>query len=315
MLLTVTLNPCVDYLLRVESMVPNDTNRVQRSEKDAGGKGLNTSRVYAHLRGVTIATGFLGGATAAFIRHVMKEENVLDGFVYVEGETRTNFSVEDESGNPPTTFNQKGPTISPGKWLALKEKVGMLAVKAEWVSFGGSLPPGVETTAFHDLALIAREKGSRIVVDADGAVLSESLKAMPDFIKPNTPEASRVLGRPLVTDDDVIQASRDLYEKIGGGNRYAVISRGEKGAVMTCALGTFVGLSPQVKPLSTIGSGDSMVAGMLWALGQGKPADEALKWGLAAGAATALTDGSAIGDRATIERLLSEADVFAAPLS
>ncbi len=309
MLLTVTLNPCVDYLLRVETMAANDTNRVKRQEKDAGGKGLNTSRVYAHLRGVTIATGFLGGATSSFIRHVMKEENVLDGFVYVEGETRTNFSVEDESGNPPTTFNQRGPTISPGEWLALKEKVGMLAAKAEWVSFGGSLPPGVETNAFYELALIAREKGSKIVVDADGAVLSESLKAMPDFIKPNTPEAGRVLGRELKTDDEVIQASRDLHTMIGGGDRIAVISRGAKGAVMTCGTGTYVGISPNVKPLSTIGSGDSMIAGMLWAMGQGNPPAEALQWGLAAGAATALTDGSAIGDKATIERLLPEAVV------
>ena len=311
MLLTVTLNPCVDYLLRVEKMTANDTNRVQTAEKDAGGKGLNTSRVYAHLRGVTIATGFLGGATSSFIRHVMKEENVLDGFVYVAGETRTNFSVEDESGNPPTTFNQKGPTISPGEWLALKEKVGMLAVKAEWVSFGGSLPPGVETNAFAELGLIAREKGAKFVVDADGAVLSESLKSHPDFIKPNTPEASRVLGRELKTDDEVIQASKDLYEMIGGGKRYAVISRGEKGAIMTCNKGTFIGKSPPVTPRSTIGSGDSMIAGMLWAFGAGKSAEEAMRWGLAAGAATALTDGSAIGDKATIERLFPDSVVTA----
>ena len=307
MLLTVTLNPCVDFLLRVEKMVANDTNRVQKSEKDAGGKGLNTSRVFAHLRGVTIATGFLGGATASFIRHVMKDENVLDGFVYVEGETRTNFSVEDESGNPPTTFNQKGPTISPGEWLALKEKVAMLAPKAEWVSFGGSLPPGVETNAFYELALIAREKGSRIVVDADGEVLIEALKANPDMIKPNTPEAGRLLGRKLETDADVQIAAQELYEKMGGGNRFAIISRGAKGAVMACAEGTFMGQSPQVHALSTIGSGDSMVAGFLWSLGTGKTAQDALRWGLAAGAATAITDGSAIGDKATIERLLPEA--------
>lgn len=309
MLLTVTLNPCVDHLLLVEKLAVGDTNRVKRSEKDAGGKGLNTSRVYAHMRGVTIATGFLGGATSSFIRHVMKEENVLDGFVYVSGETRTNFSVEDESGNPPTTFNQRGPTISPGEWLALKEKVGMLAVKAEWVSFGGSLPPGVETNAFYELSLIAKEKGAKVVIDADGAVLSEGLKAMPDFIKPNTPEASRVLGRPLVTDEDVLAGAQELYDLIGGGNRIVVISRGAKGAVMTCEAGTFVGTSPSITPRSSIGSGDSMIAGMLWAFGQGKPAEEALRWGLAAGAATALTDGSAIGDKATIEQLFPGAVV------
>ncbi|MEI8282260.1 MAG: 1-phosphofructokinase family hexose kinase, partial [Armatimonadota bacterium] len=308
-LLTVTLNPCVDHLLRIEKLVVGDTNRVKQQEKDAGGKGLNTSRVFAKLGGVTIATGFLGGATSAFIRHVMKDENVLDGFVYVSGETRTNFSVEDESGNPPTTFNQRGPEITPGEWLALKEKIGMLAVKADWVSFGGSLPPGVETNAFYELALIAREKGSKIVVDADGAVLSEAIKVMPDMIKPNSKEAGRLLGRTIETDEDAQRATQELYQMIGGGSRFAIISRGERGAMMTCAEGTFVGISPKVQPKSTIGSGDSMIAGILRALGQGKTADEALRWGLAAGAATALTDGSAIGDKATIERLLPEAVV------
>lgn len=307
MLLTVTLNPCVDHLLRIDALKVGDTNRVKQQEKDAGGKGLNTSRVFAKLGGVTIATGFLGGATSAFIRHVMKDENVLDGFVYVSGETRTNFSVEDESGNPPTTFNQKGPMITPGEWLALKEKIGMLSVKAEWVSFGGSLPPGVETDAFHELALIAREKGSKICIDADGAVLSEGMKAMPDMIKPNTPEASRLLGRPIESDEEALTAVKDLYEMIGGGDRYAILSRGAKGAIMTCSEGTFVGVSPKIEPRSTIGSGDSMIAGILRALGQGRTNDQALRWGLAAGAATALTDGSAIGDRETIERLYPEA--------
>ena len=237
----------------------------------------------------------------------MKDENVLDGFVYVAGETRTNFSVEDELGNPPTTFNQKGPTITPGEFLALKEKVGMLAVKADWVSFGGSLPPGVEPNAFHELALEAREKGAKVCIDADGEVMTESVRAMPDMIKPNAAEASRLLGWLVESDEDALKAANELYDMIGGGDRYVVISRGSKGAVMVCAEGTFVGISPKVEPRSTIGSGDSMIAGILRAFAQGRTTEQALRWGLAAGAATALTDGSAIGDRATIERLYPEA--------
>ncbi len=307
MLLTVTLNPCVDFLLRVEKFTPNDTNRVLACEKDAGGKGLNTSRVFAHLGGVTIATGFLGGPTAAFIRHVMDLEGVLDGFVQVKGETRTNFSVEDDSDLPPTTINQRGPTISADEWDRLVGKIDTLAPKANWVSFGGSLPPGVEKDAFYKLAQIAKKHGRKVVLDADGAVLSEGLKANPDFIKPNSAEAARLLSRAIESDEDVITATKELYERIGGENRYVVISRGAKGAVMTCQSGTYLGLSPHVHPKSTIGSGDSMIAGVLWALEEGKLDDEALCWGLAAGAATALTDGTAIGDKATVERLLPEA--------
>lgn len=309
MLLTVTLNPCVDHLLKVEKLLIGDTNRIKVVEKDAGGKGLNTSRVFAHLGGETVATGFLGGATAAFIRHVMDDEGVVDGFVQIAGETRTNFSVEDESGTPPTTFNEKGPTISDSEWDSIVTKVDELAPKATWVSFGGSLPPRVEKDAFYRLALVAQKHGRKVVIDADGEVLSEGLKAQPDFIKPNSAEAGRLFGRKIDTDEDALEAARELYSRVGGGDRYVVISRGEKGAVMACEAGVFIGLSPQVEPKSTIGSGDSMIAGMLWALGEGKPAEEALRWGLSAGAATALTDGSAIGDRATIERLFSDAEV------
>ena len=107
----------------------------------------------------------------------------------------------------------------------------------------------------------------------------------------------------------MLAGAQELYDLIGGGNRIVVISRGAKGAVMTCEAGTFVGTSPSITPRSSIGSGDSMIAGMLWAFGQGKPAEEALRWGLAAGAATALTDGSAIGDKATIEQLFPGAVV------
>lgn len=309
MVLTVTLNPCVDYLLRVQKVTLGDTNRVQACERDAGGKGLNTSRVYAHLGRETIATGFLGGSTAAFIRHVMEIDGVKDGFVRVKGETRTNFSVEDESENPPTTFNQKGPEISTEEWQNLVKKVNTLSDGAAWVCFGGSLPPGVAPTAFYELAQVARKKGAKIMIDADGPVMVESLKADPDFIKPNSKEAGRLLGREINSDEEALAASQELYQRIGGGDHYVIISRGEKGAVMTCAAGTFLGKSPEIHPKSTIGSGDSMIAGFLWGLGEGKPCDEALRWALAAGAATALTDGGAIGDKATIDRLFPEAMV------
>ncbi len=312
MVLTVTLNPCVDFLLRVEKFTPNDTNRVKACEKDAGGKGLNTSRVFAHLGGVTIATGFLGGPTAAFIRHVMDLEGVVDGFVTVKGETRTNFSVEDDSENPPTTFNQRGPEISADEWKRLVAKVETLSSKAEWVSLGGSLPPGVEKNAFYELAKIAQKQGVKVMIDADGEVLSEGLKANPDFIKPNGPEAARVLGRKLESDEDYLGAAKELYQRIGGGDKYVVISRGARGAIMACKDGVFVGTSPNIHPKSTIGSGDSMIAGMLWGHTNKMSAEEMLRYGLACGAATALTDGTAIGDKATIERLLPEAKVASA---
>jgi 1-phosphofructokinase len=306
MILTVTLNPCVDHALFVDSLVVGDTNRVARVEKDAGGKGINLSRVYAELGGETIATGFLGGSAAALIRSVMHTEGVKDEFVNIQGDTRTNYSVEDLAGGPPTTFNSKGPIISQDEWNELVDFVSKANESATWVALAGSLPGQIASDAY--LKLGAGTK-ARIMLDADGAALLEGLKAMPHFIKPNSAEAGRLLNRSIETDTEAIEASQELYQRIGGGNRYAVISRGKDGAVMTCSEGSFIGKSPKIEPKSTIGSGDSMIAGMLWAIDSGFDAAESLRWGLAAGAATAVSDGSEIARKGVIKLLFNHAEV------
>ncbi|HLO99863.1 MAG TPA: PfkB family carbohydrate kinase, partial [Fimbriimonas sp.] len=104
-LLSVTLNPCVDMALFVDTFVVGDTNRVVRTEVDAGGKGINASRVFSHLGGDSGATGFCGGKTGDYVRSVMNRESVADLMISIAGETRTNYSVEDGAGNPPTTLN------------------------------------------------------------------------------------------------------------------------------------------------------------------------------------------------------------------
>ncbi|RYG85468.1 1-phosphofructokinase, partial [bacterium] len=113
MLLSVTLNPSVDHALFLTELKVGDTNRVTRTERDAGGKGINLSRVYAEMGGETIASGFLGGGTGAYVRGVLEAQGVRHDFVTTSGETRLNFSVEDESHGKPTTFNERGPEISP----------------------------------------------------------------------------------------------------------------------------------------------------------------------------------------------------------
>ncbi len=307
MLISVTLNPCVDHALFVEKFTVGDTNRVLRVEKDAGGKGVNVSRVFAELGGETAATGFLGGGAAALIRHVLAAEHVDDQFVSIAGETRTNFSVEDDSGSPPTTLNQRGPEISQSEWDALLAKCKSIGRGARWVALGGSLPPGVPVDAFRTLTTLFQSLGVRVILDADGEAQRLGLEANPDFVKPNAAEASRLLGRAIETDADAVAAVSELHALIGGGKKIAVISRGKDGAVMATEGSVLIGKSPVVKPKSTIGSGDSMIAGLIWGIDTGRPDDEALRWGLAAGAATATTDGSGIARRPTIEELFEEA--------
>lgn len=310
MLLSVTLNPSVDHALFIPALKIGDTNRVRRTERDAGGKGVNLSRVFAEMGGGTVATGFLGGGPGAYVRCVLENQGVRHDFVETSGETRVNFSVEEEeTSGVPTTFNERGPEISPREWESLLAKVRELAPGSAWAAIGGSLPPGVPLDAYATLGTMLREAGCKVLLDADGEAMREGLAGRPTMIKPNSAEAGRLLNREIVTDDEAANASRQLYEMLGRGEAIGLISRGAKGAAMTLASGTFLGDSPKVEARSTIGSGDSMLGAFLWSLEQGDAPEEALRWGLAAGAATATTSGAEIARRRVVELLYGEARV------
>jgi len=306
-ILSVTLNPCIDRVLFVDELHVGDTNRVLRVETDAGGKGVNLSRVVAELGGKTTATGFLGGGPGAYVRKVLDVQGVNHDFVEIGLDTRMNFSVEQATGTPPTTLNDKGPEIDQAKWNALLEQTRVYARQAAWLALGGSLPPGVPEDAFAVLTRIGKEEGAKVLLDADGQAMKLGMQALPAMIKPNAKEASRLLGRPIETTEQAVEAARDL---LAMGLEIVLLSRGADGAVLAVGTDVWVGLSPKVQVKSTIGSGDSMLGGFLFALQNGKGWDEALALGLAAGAATALTDGSEIARKPVIERLLPDARVM-----
>ncbi len=312
MILSVTPNPSIDHALFVESLQIGDTNRVVRVERDAGGKGINLSRVAAELGAKTIATGFLAGAAGSYVRSVLEVQRVLHDFVEVPGETRTNFSVEDNSKSAPTTFNEKGPTVTPADVDRLVAKVETLSRASAWVCIGGSLPPGAPVDLYAQLLKVAKAGGAKVLIDGDGPHQELGLQAGPDLIKPNHEEAGRLLGREIDTDDQAVDAAKELADLLGGEDRIVVISRGKKGAVLAQGDHLLIGESPEVEVKSTIGSGDSMLGAMLWAIRSGKSIEEALQWGLAAGAATATTNGSEIGRRAVIEELFPQAKVYRA---
>lgn len=310
MILTVTLNPSVDHAIFLDRLKLHDTNRVKRMETDAGGKGVNVARVAAELGAETLATGFLGGGNGAYIRKVLDKQGVRHDFIEVGGETRTNFSVEDDSGEPATTFNEPGQTMSEGNVRALFDKCLMLAKGGKWAALGGSLPPGVKEDIFADLTRLFHESGVKVALDADGEALRRGLQAGVDFVKPNVKEAERLLKTTIDSREDAISAARAIRSGLPE-QAIVVISMGEGGAVMSSAEGLFFAESPKVEARSTIGSGDSLIGAMLWALEQGKAIEEALRWGISAGAATATTDGSEIARKPVVLELLPRVKVQA----
>ncbi len=313
MILTITPNPSVDHALFVDQIRVGRTNRAVSVERDAGGKGINISRVLVGLEETTLATGFLGGGTGAYVRHTLDHENVPHEFVAIRGETRINFEVEDGSGGPPTCFNEPGPQISDSELRSLVGHVERHLPGAEWLVLAGSLPPGVPTDLFRRLGKLARDTGVRFAVDADGEVLRMALAAGASFLKPNEEEAARLLGVQVASEAEAIEAVGKLRTlQLQGGsqaNAVAVISRGAAGAVMADAAGTWIGRAPKIVVRSTVGSGDTMVAAMLTALSKGMTTEIALQHGLAAGAATAEIRGGGLARRSDVERLQEQAVV------
>lgn len=301
MILTITLNPSVDEAIFVEELHPHDTNRVLRVEVDAGGKGINLARVAHALGSPVMALGFVGGKTGQFVCAVLSAEGVPHDFIWLDKPTRRNLCIEEMRGRPPTMLNEPGPEISLHQWEALLAKVEAYLPQASWVAMGGSLPPGTPREAYAILIERAHQHGIPCAVDSDGPPMLAALRAKPDLIKPNEHEAERLLGRALRSDADCFAAARELHER---GIRHVIISRGVRGADAVSDEGVFRAVPPSVQVRSTIGSGDSMVAGMLHILAQGGSLEEALRWGTAAGAATATTSGAEIARREQVLELL-----------
>ena len=306
MIATVTLNPALDKTVYIDHLLPNDTNRIKKIETDAGGKGINASRVLKELGSETLVFGFLGGRIGRQIENELKHEGVPTDFVWIAGETRTNISVQETSGAPPTMLNEPGPTISAPDLERLKQKVGEVGAKSDFVLLGGSPSPGVPKDIYFELCNIAGCFGAKVILDSDGEPMRLGIECAPFMIKPNRDEVRRLVGIDIRGLDDGVKALGMLRDK---GIELVVISMGAKGAIAGNSDGVWNAVPPKVKPVSTIGSGDSMVAGIAHILCQGGDLGEALRWGTAAGAATAMTNGKEICKRAQVLELLERVEV------
>lgn len=306
MITTITLNPSIDKTIYVTKLACNDTNRISNIEIDAGGKGINCSRMLKELGAETRAITFLGGKTGDFIRLVLDKAGIPVEHVETERPTRTNICIEETSGNPPTTLNERGGPVEHRELVDLFEKVKDASRESSYVVLGGSVPLGINQDVYKVLIQIVKAGGAKAVLDADGEALIDGIKARPFMIKPNRDEAERLLEKEFESKADVARAALELSER---GIELVIISLGKQGAV-ACYEGAVYDVgSPEIKPNSSIGSGDSFIAGVLYGLEKKLPIEEALRFGSAAGAATALSDGADIGKKDDVDRLLSQVKV------
>ncbi len=306
MILTVTLNPAVDQTIFVDRLTLGDVNRFSESQLDPAGKGINVSRMVHRLGWPTVAFGFLGGEVGRIITQALNSEGVPHHFAPIAGQTRLNVTIVDRTDSTSTSFYGPGPAVDPGAHGRLDGLIEFWLQAARVLVLAGSLPPGCPKDVYATYIRKARENGVTTILDASGAPFRAGIEAGPDVIKPNLTEAEELLGRPLKGLPAVIEGARDLSAR---GIRTVVISMGAEGAICVNEDQVWRANPPQIERRSTVGSGDSMVAGLAVGIARGDDAISGLRLGVAAGAATAMSPGTSLGTPDEINILLPAVQV------
>lgn len=283
MIYTVTLNPSLDYILEGPPVLLGQVNRMDQSRLVFGGKGINQSVILTRLKIPNRALGFAGGYAGQRLRKLLQEQGIDEELIEVQGETRINIKLR--TGEE-TEINAPGPSISPQELEELCLQLESLE-KGDILSFGGSLPPGVEPRFIRDIVSRMHSRGIYTAVDADGELLRHSLEGCPDLVKPNRTEAARLLGLEESHPDFAQEAAHRIQAM---GARSVLLSLGGDGAALLTELGTFCPFpAPQGICRGATGAGDSLIAGFLAGLAQKQNEAGALRLAVAAGSATAFS--------------------------
>ncbi|MBP2623163.1 1-phosphofructokinase [Streptococcus oricebi] len=283
MIYTVTLNPSIDYIVRLDEVKVGSVNRMDSDDKFAGGKGINVSRVLKRLDIDSKATGFIGGFTGKFITDILASEGIAGDFVQVAEDTRINVKIKADAE---TEINGAGPTISPAELDGLKKILAALTA-ADTVVFAGSSPKNLGNAIYKELIELTRQTGAQVVCDFEGQTLIDSLAFEPVLVKPNNHELGDIFGVTLTELPDIEKYARQLLEQ---GAQQVIISMAGDGALLVTKEASYFAQPIKGQVKNSVGAGDSMVAGFTGKLVQTGDVLEAFKWGVACGTATTFSD-------------------------
>lgn len=284
MIYTVTFNPALDYILELDKL---EIGKIQKSKTELilpGGKGINVSTVLTNLEIDNIALGYKAGFVGAELERLLRNMNVKTDFIDLEeGNSRINVKI---SGEEETAINTNGPQISENKILELLEKLKTLN-ENDYLVLSGSIPSSIKDDIYEKICSIVKKQNVKIVVDATKNLLVQALKYNPFLIKPNNEELGEIFGVEIHTKEDAYLYGKKLKEM---GAQNVLVSMGKTGAALIDEAGQEYFLkSPEGKRVNTVGSGDSMVAGFIAGFLKYNNYNDALRMGVSAGSASALS--------------------------
>lgn len=313
MILTVTLNAAIDRTVAVPNFRLGRRHRAVEARTVAGGKGVNIARALKLLGRPVIATGLAGGRTGIWIVEHLAEESILNDFIRIGDESRTNAAVIDPTSGQQTEINERGPRVSEAEVEQFVEKLLYLAQGAAICVMAGSVPPDVDPGIYARLIAELRRLEVTTILDSEGEPMLAGLRAEPDVVSPNLTEAEAIVGHEFNDDDD---ARLGLSELVELGAREAIMTKPDGCLALVGPPGERrryeVGIG-SLDPVSSVGSGDAFLAGYVAARYTGSPPQECLAYGVACGAESTQHFGAGTIDRAEVERLLRRVEVGELP--
>jgi len=305
MITTITLNPAVDKTIEINNFSVGNVNRVTSTRLDAGGKGINVSKVIKNLGSKSRAMGILSGKSGEFIKDYLDGIEVLNDFVFTQGETRTNTKVVDPINHTNTDINEAGPEASLKDLNELSDKIFNDMNSEDMIILSGSVPSNVDKKIYGDWIARAKEKGAKTVLDADGELLKYGIMSGPYLVKPNIDELEGMFNKKINGIAETVEIAKGLLEY---GIMIVAVSLGSEGAIFVNKEFSIYARGLKVDVKSTVGAGDSMVAALAYSIEKGLSFEETVKLAVATGAANVMTEGTKASDIETIIELQKQVE-------
>lgn len=299
-IITVTVNPCIDKSTTFSGLKPDKKLRCAKPKFEPGGGGINVSRAIHKLHGKSLAIYPAGGYAGNFLKELLGKENIESIVIETRDNTRENFIAVDELTNAQYRFGMPGPDLVESEWQQCLDQIELVE-DAEYIVVSGSLPPGMPQDFFGRIAAIANGKNVKLILDTSGAPLKYALEKGVYLWKPNLGELSALSDYDELTTKTASEAAKKIIAS--GLAQVIVISLGAGGAMLITKDICERFSAPVVTRKSTVGAGDSMVAGIVLGLSEGKTLPDAVKYGIACGTAATMNPGTELCKPKDVEEL------------
>lgn len=284
MIYTITLNPAIDYYLEMDKLNIGELNSLNEAYTLAGGKGINVSKVLKNFSITSTALGFVGGFTGNFIKNDLKNLNIDEEFIELTENTRINIKLKTLDNE--TEISGKSPTITEENLNKMYKRLENIK-ENDILVLSGSVPKSIVKTVYADI-IEKIDKNVKVILDTRGEAFDFALKKGVFLTKPNKTELEEYFGKKLNSVDDIINAGKEL-QKLGSKN--VLISLGGEGSILLAENEVYIGNAPKGKLISSVGAGDSMVAGIIYGLITENSLAKSYKYGIASGSSTAFSEG------------------------